>query len=76
MALMTDKTMPVVVAALAGSLAGGLLGLWFGARSEQTALVDILARAELSPQCRTELNNAVQAIIEDWEGPPPSAPAE
>ncbi|HXG79548.1 MAG TPA: hypothetical protein VNJ31_09455 [Methyloceanibacter sp.] len=76
MALLTDKTMPVVVAALAGSLVGGLLGLWFGAKGEQNALVEIISRAELSPQCRSELDDAIKAIIEDWEGPPPSAPAE
>lgn len=75
MTLMTDKTMPIVVAALAGSLLGVLLGLWLGARGEQSALVEIVSRAEISPQCREELNSAVQGIIQDWEGPP-AAPAE
>ncbi|MFO7477006.1 MAG: hypothetical protein R6X03_01405 [Methyloceanibacter sp.] len=67
---MTDKTMPIVVAALAGSLVGVLLGLWLGATTEQSALVEIISRAELTPQCRDELNDAVNGIIEDWEGPP------
>lgn len=67
---MTDKTMPIVVAALAGSLVGVLLGLWLGATTEQNALVEIISRAELTPQCRAELNDAVKNIIEDWEGPP------
>jgi len=70
MTLMTDKTMPIVVAALAGSLVGVLLGLWLGARSEQSALVDIITRADLTPECREELNRSIKAIIEDWEGPP------
>ena len=69
MSLMTDKTMPVVVAALAGSLVGVLLGLWLGARGEQTALVEAISRAEISPECREELNRGIKAIIEDWEGP-------
>jgi hypothetical protein len=67
---MTDKTMPIVVAALAGSLVGVLLGLWLGATTEQSALVEIISRAEVTPQCRDELNDAVKGIIEDWEGPP------
>ena len=75
MTLMTDKTMPIVVAALAGSLVGVLIGLWFGATTEQSALVEIISRAELTPQCRAELNDAVKGIIQDWEGPP-AEPAE
>jgi hypothetical protein len=70
MTLLTDKTMPIVVAALAGSLLGVLLGLWLDATSEQAALVDIITRAELTPECREELNSAAKGIIEDWEGPP------
>jgi membrane protein DedA with SNARE-associated domain len=68
--LMTDKTMPIVVAALAGSLVGVLLGLWLGARGEQHALVEIISRAEISPECPEELNRGIKAIIEDWKGPP------
>jgi hypothetical protein len=67
--------MPIVVAALAGSLVGALLGLWLGATTEQRALVEIISSAELSPQCREELNSTVKGIIEDWEGPP-AAPAQ
>jgi hypothetical protein len=37
MTIMSDKTLPIVVAALAGSLIGVLLGLWLGARGEQSA---------------------------------------
>lgn len=74
MTLMTDKTMPIVVAALAGSLIGVLLGLWLGARSEQQTLVDIITRAEISPECREELNRGIKAIIEDWEGAPAPSP--
>ena len=70
MTLMTDKTMPIVVAALAGSLVGVLLGLWLGARGEQAALVELISRAELTPECRAELDRGIKSIIEDWEGPP------
>jgi hypothetical protein len=75
MTLLTDKTMPIVVAALAGSLVGVLLGLWLGATSEQHTLVELITRAELTPQCREELNQSIKAIIDDWEGPP-AAPSQ
>jgi hypothetical protein len=71
--LMSDKTLPIVVAALAGSLAGVLLGLWLGAKGEQSALVELITRADLTPQCREELNRGIKAIIQDWEAP--AAPA-
>jgi hypothetical protein len=67
--LMSDKTLPIVVAALAGSLAGVLLGLWLGAKGEQSALVELITRADLTPQCREELNRGIKAIIQDWEAP-------
>jgi membrane protein DedA with SNARE-associated domain len=74
MSMLTDKTMPIVVAALAGSLVGVLLGLWLGARGEQAALVELITRAELTPQCRAELDQSIKAIIEDWDGPPDQSP--
>jgi hypothetical protein len=75
MTLLTDKTMPIMVAALAGSLVGVLLGLWLGATSEQHTLVELITRTDLTPQCRAELDSAVKNIIEDWEGPP-AAPSQ
>lgn len=69
MTLMSDKTLPIIVAALAGSLAGVLLGLWLGAKGEQSALVELITRADLTPQCREELNRGIKAIIQDWEAP-------
>jgi membrane protein DedA with SNARE-associated domain len=74
MTIMSDKTLPIVVAALAGSLIGVLLGLWLGARGEQSALVDIITRADITPQCREELDRAIKAVIQDWETP--AAPAQ
>ena len=65
MTLMTDKTMPIVVAALAGSLVGVLLGLWLGARGEQATLVELISCAELTPECRAELDRGIKSIIED-----------
>jgi hypothetical protein len=70
MTIMSDKALPVVVAALAGSLVGALLGLWVGARSEHGTFVELIARANLTPACREELDRGIKAIIEDWEGPP------
>ena len=75
MTVMSDKTLHIVVAALAGSLAGALLGLWLGATTEQSALVELIARADLTPQCRAELDRGIKAVIEDWEGPP-ATPSE
>jgi hypothetical protein len=72
MTIMSDKTLPIVVAALAGSLIGALLGLWLGARGEQAALVDVIARAELTPECREQLDRGIKDIVEDWEGPAPA----
>ncbi len=73
MTIMSDKTLPIVVAALAGSLVGVLLGLWLGARTEQSVLVEIVARAQLSPECRAELDRGIKSIIEDRESPPTPA---
>jgi len=57
--------MPIVVAALAGSLGGVLLGLGLGARGEQAVLVELISRAELTPECRAELDRGIKSIIED-----------
>lgn len=55
----------------AGRLAGRvLLGLWLGARGEQSTLVELITRTELTPECRKQLDRGIKAIIEDWEGPP------
>jgi len=72
MAVMSDKAPPIVVTALAASLVGVLVGLWLGATTEQSALVELIGRAELSPECRAELDRGIKAVIEDWEGPPPT----
>jgi hypothetical protein len=70
MAVMSDKVLPIVVTALAASLVGVLVGLWLGATTEQSALVELIARADLTPQCRAEFDRGIKAVIEDWEGPP------
>jgi len=71
---MTDKMLPMIVVGLIALLVGSLLGLWVGATTEQSALVDIITHAELSQDCQQQLNEAVKAIIEDWEGPPAPTP--
>ena len=68
--VMSDKVLPIVVAALAGSLVGVLLGLWLGATNEQSALAELIARVDLTPECRAELDCGLKDVIEDWEGPP------
>jgi len=68
--VMSDKVLPMVVAALAASLVGVLLGLWLGATTEQSALVEIITRVDLTPECRAELDRGIKSIIENWEGPP------
>jgi len=45
--VMSDKVLPMVVAALAASL-----GLWLGATTEQSALVELITRVDLTPECR------------------------
>jgi hypothetical protein len=56
-------------------LTGLALGLWIGGEIEQDAIVQIVTRAELSNQCREELNDAVKAIINEWEAVnPPATP--
>jgi hypothetical protein len=56
-------------------LTGLGLGLWIGGEIEQDAIVQIVARAELSNQCRAELNDAVKAIINEWDAVnPPATP--
>jgi membrane protein DedA with SNARE-associated domain len=72
--MMTDKILPMVVVGLIALLVGSLIGLWIGATTEQHALVDIITRAEISETCRQELNEAVKAIVGDWEGVPSSQP--
>ena len=56
-------------------LAGLGIGLWIGGEIEQDAIVQIVSRAELSNQCRQELNDAVKTIIDEWEAvKPPATP--
>ena len=41
-----------------------------GLRRGKHTLVELITRADLTPECREELNSAVKGIIGDWEGPP------
>ena len=72
--MINDKTLPLIVVGLIALLVGSLFGLWVGATTEQSALVDIITHAELSQECQQQLNAAVKSIIGDWEGAPAPAP--
>ena len=67
---MNDKTLPMIVVGLIALLVGSLFGLWVGATTEQSALVDIITHAELSQECQQQLNAAVKSIIGDWKAAP------
>jgi hypothetical protein len=71
----TDRILAFVVVGLSALLIGGLLGLWLGATTEQSALVTILGRANLIEDCRQQIDRAVQGIIEEHEGAP-QAPSQ
>jgi hypothetical protein len=61
-----------VVAALA---VGFVLGIWSGGQAEQTAFVELMARANLDDNCRAQLGESLQAIVDEYEGKSP-APAQ
>jgi hypothetical protein len=63
-----DRLLAFIVVGLTALLTGGMAGLWLGATTEQTALVEILTRAKLTPECEKQINDAVQGVIRDHEG--------
>ena len=74
-----DRLLAFIVVGLTALLIGGMMGLWLGATTEQAALVEILTRANLTPECQEQINQAVQGIIEEREGTteaPSGTPAE
>ncbi|MGH6866599.1 MAG: hypothetical protein ACREDO_10625 [Methyloceanibacter sp.] len=69
-----DRLLAFLVVGLTALLIGGMVGLWLGATTEQNALVTLLARANLSEDCKQQIDRAVQGIIEDYEGKPTEPP--
>ncbi|MGH6735688.1 MAG: hypothetical protein ACRECX_06365 [Methyloceanibacter sp.] len=65
-----DRVLAFIVVGLTALLIGGMGGLWLGATTEQHALVEILARADLSEDCKQQIDGAVQGVIQDYEGKP------
>ena len=54
---------------------GFVLGIWTGGQAEQDAFVELMARANLDENCRAQLGESLQAIIDEYEGNSP-APAQ
>lgn len=70
-----DRVLPYVVVGLTTLLLGIMLGVWVGSSIEQNAIVTIVTRANLTPECRAALSETVKEIISDYEGKPaPDAP--
>ncbi len=63
-----DRVLPYIVVGLTTLLLGVMLGVWAGSSIEQNAIVTIVTRAKLTPECRAALNEAVKEIISDYEG--------
>jgi hypothetical protein len=61
-----------VCVALAVGFVGGV---WTGGQAEQDAFVELMTRANLDDNCRAQLGEAMQAIIDEYEGKP-AAPAQ
>jgi hypothetical protein len=57
-------------ASVSAALLGGLLiGIWIGGEIEQDAFVEIITKADLTQECRDQLQSAASAIVEAWESP-------
>ena len=72
---MTSKATLLWAAAVIVALTGGFVsGVWAGAKTEQDALVDLLARADLTTDCQSQIDLAVRDVISNWQGGPPPSP--
>jgi hypothetical protein len=56
-----DRLLAFIVVGLTALLVGGIGGLLLGATSEQASLVEALARGNLTPDCREQINAALGA---------------
>jgi hypothetical protein len=53
-------------------LVGFVGGVWVGAETEQDVMMQLITRANLDENCRVQLGDAMQAIIDEYEGKPAS----
>jgi cell division protein FtsX len=72
--MMSKTTLLWVVAVIVALTGGFVSGVWAGAKTEQDTLVDLLARADLTTDCQSQIDQAVRDTISDWEGGPPPSP--
>jgi hypothetical protein len=57
-------------AGVAAALLGGLvIGIWIGGEIEQDAFIEMISKADLTQDCREQLQRAASAIVETWEKP-------
>jgi len=63
-----DRLLVFIVVGMTCLLIGGMGGLFLGATTEQAALVELLARANLTAECQKQINDAVNGVIRDYEG--------
>jgi uncharacterized membrane protein len=65
-----DRLLAFIVVGLTALLVGGIGGLLLGAASEQKALVTFLAHANLSDDCKRQIDQAIHGVDQDEGGPP------
>jgi hypothetical protein len=53
----------------AALLVGLLIGIWVGGEIEQDAFIEMISKADLTQECREQLQRAASAIIQSWEKP-------
>jgi hypothetical protein len=56
-----DRLLAFIVIGLTALLIGGIGGLLLGATTEQASLLEALARGNLTPDCREQINAALGA---------------
>jgi hypothetical protein len=64
-----DRLLVFIVVGLTCLLIGGMGGLFLGATSEQESFIEALARANFTPECKTQVEAALRG-----GGAPPTNP--
>jgi uncharacterized membrane protein len=67
-----DRLLAFIVVGLTCLLAGGVGGLLIGAHTEQNAIVTFLARANLSDDCKNQIDQAIHGSDQNQGEPTPS----